>query len=117
VARIVTVGWVVKIKRRGMMAGLLDIFGAFRAGKEVADPTKWKNHANLARMIAAIASTGIVLYRIFVGELPITDEQVITLSGAIATLLMVGSNILAVVTTKKDVSVTGVIKQNSEEGK
>lgn len=95
------------------MAGLLDIFGAIKAGKEIADPAKWKNVANLTRIIAAILSVLTVAYRIFIGELPITDEQVIAISGAIATLLMVGSNVLAVITTKKNVSLIGIPKQDN----
>lgn len=99
------------------MAGLLDIFGAFKAGKEIADPAGWKNIGNLTRSIASVLSVGLVLYRIFIGELPITDEQIITISGAIATLLMVGSNILTVVTTKKAVSVSGIPPADQQDKK
>jgi hypothetical protein len=99
------------------MAGLLDIFGALRAGKEIADPTKWKNAANLGRMISAMISTAVVVYRVFVGELPVTDEQIIAVSGAIATGVMVISNVLAVITTKKNVTLTGIPPEDSETSK
>ena len=95
------------------MAGLLNLFEAFKTGKEIADPTKWKNIANLTRMITVVLAAGVTLYRVFIGELLITDEQLIAISGSIATLVMVGSNILAVITTKKDVSLTGVTKNTS----
>ena len=91
------------------MAGLLDVFGAFKAGKEIANPALWKNVGQLTKSVGILASTLITFYRLFVGELPITDEQVIVLSGCIATALLTFSNIIAVVTTKKNVSLTGVV--------
>ena len=99
------------------MAGILDIFGAVKAGKEIANPAMWKNAGNLTRLIASILSAGVVLYRIFVGELPITDEQLITISGALATILMMISNVLAVITTKKNVSIIGIPSTKAEDSK
>jgi len=99
------------------MAGLLDILGAFKAGKEIADPAKWKNVGNLTGSLFIVLSAGVTLYRIFIGELPIADEDLIKISGACATVIMTLRNILTVVTTKKDVSVTGVVKPILEEGK
>jgi hypothetical protein len=99
------------------MAGLLDVFGALKAGREIADPTKWKNAANLGRSIAGVISAAVVVYRVFVGELPITDEQIIAFSGAIATAIMVISNILTVITTKKNVTLTGIPQEDSATSK
>jgi hypothetical protein len=99
------------------MAGLLDIFGALKAGREIADPTKWKNAANLGRLIAAVVSAGVALYRVFVGELIITDEQIIVISGAIATVIMVISNILSVITTRKNVTLTGLAAEDTATSK
>ena len=92
------------------MAGLLDVFGAFRAGKEIANPALWKNVGQLTKSVGILASTLVTCYRLFIGELPITDEQVIVLSGCVATALFTFSNIIAVITTKKDVTLTGVTK-------
>jgi len=95
------------------MAGLLNLLEAFKTGKEIADPTKWKNIGNLTKMITVILGAGVTLYRVFIGELPITDEQLIAISGSIATIVMVGSNVIDVITTKKNVSLTGVTKDTS----
>jgi hypothetical protein len=99
------------------MAGLLDVFGAIKAGKEIANPEMWKNVGNLAGSIFIVLSAVVTLYRIFVGELAIPDDQLIKISGAIATLLMTGRNVLAVITTKKNVSLIGVPKPTLEEEK
>ena len=90
------------------MAGLLDVFGAIKAGKEIANPAMWKNAGNLAGSIFIVLSAGVTLYRIFVGELAIPDAELIKISGGIATVIMTGRNIIAVITTKKEVSLIGV---------
>ena len=95
------------------MAGLLDVFGAIKAGKEIANPEMWKNAGNLAGSIFIVLSAGVTIYRVFIGELAIPDEDLIKVSGALATLFMIGRNVLTVVTTKKNVSLTGVPKQDS----
>lgn len=84
-----------------LIKGIGSFKEALEAGRMVADPVGWKNVGITTNRIAAVASCILVILRLFDVQLPVSDENIVIISGGVATVLLGINNILTVVTTKK----------------
>jgi len=87
--------WITLIKSIGQFKEALE------AGQQVSNPKTWKNASITANQIAFILTTIILGLKVIDVELPVTDEVIIIISGALAGLLQAANIILTIVTTKK----------------
>jgi hypothetical protein len=75
---------------------------AMQAGKEVADPKGWKQLTVTANKIAVIIGAILMGLRLAGIDVPLIDNETITLiTTALAMLLLAGNNISAMITSKK----------------
>jgi len=88
----------------------LTLWQALKAGNELKDPAKWKNRQNTANALTAVLSVLVVILRLMGIDLYLTDEQIILIAGAAATILSVANSILTTATTKK----IGVLGRRAE---
>lgn len=80
---------------------LSSIFQEWPAGKTLANPKKWKSLQFLSSKILILLSLGTAVYRVFVGELPISDEDLVALSGSVASVCWTINSIITKITTDK----------------
>lgn len=78
-----------------------DIWKALAAGKEIKNPATWKNAQTTANALASLLATVVTLAKLFGYNIPVTDEQVIVISGAIAALLGVVNGIVTTISSSK----------------
>jgi len=84
-----------------MIKGIGTFKEALESGKMVADPVGWKNVSITTNRIAAVIAFILVVLQLLDIKLPVSDENIVIISGGIATVLLGIQNILTVVTTKK----------------
>jgi hypothetical protein len=65
------------------LAKLKLVYAVFQKGKMVADPVKWKKRQVTSGMIAALLASVIGLAKAFGYDIPLTDDQLLQIGGAI----------------------------------
>jgi predicted metal-binding membrane protein len=65
-----------------LLAGL----DVFRKGSVVANPTAWKSGQITASIVAGLLGALVALAKAFGYELPLTDEQILTIGGSIVAI-------------------------------
>lgn len=89
------------MKLGDMLEGIGKLKDAMEAGKQVADPTSWKQAQVTVSRIVAILGLIVFGLRINGVELPMTDEQLASVAGGIAAILGVVNEVMTTVSTKK----------------
>lgn len=84
-----------------MIKGVGSLKEALESGRMVKDPVGWKNVSITTNRIAAIIAFVLVVLRVMDINLPVTDENIVIISGGLATILLGIQNILTVATTNK----------------
>ena len=69
------------------MNKLMGFYNLFRKGSVIANPTAWKNGQITGSILAGILATVVALAKVYGYELPLSDDQ----------LLSIGSGIVAIV--------------------
>lgn len=77
-----------------------DLISALRKGKELKNKETFKNLQSLTNVFAALVAFAVAAVKLFGYEIPITDEEIITLSGGIASLVFVGNSVITLATSK-----------------
>lgn len=80
---------------------LTEIIKAMQAGKEITNPASWKNAQTTTNALVAIGGMGITLMRMKGVDLHISDSDLMTLAGAVATILGVINGIITTISSKK----------------
>jgi len=66
-----------------MMGKLLALFNVFRKGEAVANPTAWKNGQVTGSIVAGLLGALVALAKVFGYDLPLSDDQLVTIGGAV----------------------------------
>ena len=84
-----------------MIEGAGKLKDAMQAGKEVKNPASWKEAQVTGSRVFYILALIIFGLKMAGVELPLTDEQIVVISGAIATVLGVINEVITTVSSKK----------------
>jgi hypothetical protein len=76
-----------------------NILTALQIGKELANKEAWKNAQVIASSVATVVSLGLVSLRSAGVDIPLSDQQVVVISGGIAAVLCIANAILTVATS------------------
>lgn len=68
------------------MSKLLAALQVYRKGNVVANPTAWKNGQVTASVVAGILGALVALAKTFGYSLPLSDDQLLTIGGAIVAI-------------------------------
>lgn len=79
----------------------IDLFKAIRAGKQLKEPKVWSNGASLSNVLATILTFSVGAAKMFGLDLPVTDDQLLSLSGGLAVVLGVINSVVHVATNKE----------------
>lgn len=83
------------------MTTIGSIWTALQKGKEIANPTTWKNRQNTINILVALL--GVVLFALrFSGvNIEVSDEELLGIATGIATVLSVVNSIITTATSTK----------------
>lgn len=79
---------------------VVDIIKAMKMGKELKDKETYKNVQTLTNIFAALVAFAVAAIKLFGYEIPITDDQIVMVSGGIASLVFVGNSVITLATSK-----------------
>lgn len=65
------------------MNKLLAAFNVYKKGSVVANPTAWKSGQITASVLAGLLGALVALAKTFGYDLPLTDDQLVTIGGAV----------------------------------
>lgn len=84
-----------------MLDKLKAFYAVFTAGQQVADPVKWKKRQVTSGMLAAFLCAAVALAKTFGYTLPLDDDQLLQISGALLSVLGVFNGAVTVASTTK----------------
>ena len=79
---------------------VVDLFTALKKGKELKNKEIYKNLQSLTNVVAALVAFAVAAIKLFGYEIPITDDQIVMVSGGIASLVFVGNSVITLATSK-----------------
>lgn len=80
---------------------LMEFLAAFQKGKEVANPTTWKNRAMAMNAVSGVLVTLFLIARFAGYDVPISHEALESISSGLVDLVLVANLVLHVVTSTK----------------
>lgn len=80
---------------------VFDLIKAVKAGKQLKSPEIWANSQSLTNVCVTLVGFIVGASRLLGLEIPITDEQILNVGGAIAILMGIGNSIVSVATHKE----------------
>lgn len=83
------------------MSKLLAFYRVFQAGQSVADPVLWKSRQITGSAIAMLLASLVALAKVFGYEIPISDEALLQIGGAIIAVLGLFNSGITVASTDK----------------
>jgi predicted lipid-binding transport protein (Tim44 family) len=84
-----------------MFEKLKDLYAVFRTGEMVANPTAWKKGQMTGGLVAGLLGALVALAKAFGHEIPLTDEQLLQIGGAVVAIFGVFNAGATVVSTDK----------------
>ena len=84
-----------------MMEKLGAFWNVFRKGQAVANPEAWKHGQITAGMVAALLAAAVALGKAFGYALPVSDDQLVEIGGAIVTVFGVYQSATTVISSEK----------------
>jgi len=90
------------------MNKILAALNVYRKGNIVANPTAWKNGQITASVLAGLFGALIALAKTFGYELPLSDDQLLTIGGAIVAIAGLFLNPTATVVSSDKVGLPSV---------
>lgn len=92
------------------MNKLLAALNVYRKGSVVANPAAWKSGQITGSLLAGFFGAGIALAKTFGYELPISDDQLLTIGGAIVAIAGLFINPTATIVSSDKVGLPAVNK-------
>ena len=83
-----------------MFTKLKAVYRVFTAGQQVANPVLWKKSQITGGMVTGLIAAIVALAKAFGHELPLTDDQLIQIGGAVVALWGVLNGAATVASTK-----------------
>lgn len=80
---------------------LAEFTNALKAGEEISNPTVWKDRQKLVSNIIVIVGFVIVLLPMFGINVKISSDEIVQISGAIASIVGIANSYLVIATSKK----------------
>lgn len=79
---------------------VIDLFRAIKAGKELKNASTWSNVSSLTNVCVVILTFAVGAARYLGLDIPLTDDQLVSVGGSIAILMSVVNSVLHLATTK-----------------
>ena len=95
------------------MDKILAALQVYRKGNAVANPTAWKNGQITASLLAGLLGALVALAKTFGYELPMSDDQLLTIGGAIIAIAGLFLNPTATVVSSDKVGLPAVDETNN----
>jgi len=96
------------------MNKILAALQVYRKGNVVANPTAWKNGQVTASVVAGLLGALVALAKTFGYSLPISDDQLLTIGGAIVAIAGLFLNPTATVVSSDKVGLSPVSGANDQ---
>ena len=96
------------------MNKILAALQVYRKGNVVANPTAWKNGQVTASMVAGLLGALVALSKTFGYALPLSDDQLLTIGGAIVAVAGLFLNPTATVVSSDKVGLPAVSGTNDQ---
>ena len=90
------------------MDKILAALQVYRKGNAVANPTAWKNGQITASLLAGLLGALVALAKTFGYELPMSDDQLLTIGGAIIAIAGLFLNPTATVVSSDKVGLSAI---------
>lgn len=84
-----------------MMDKIKAVWAVFKTGEMVANPTAWKKKQVTSGILAAFLSAVVALIKALGYDIPLTDDQLLQIGGAVIAVLGLFNGVATVVSTDK----------------